>query len=214
MVILRNIIASLSKRDRLAQRVYDRCVAVARAPEHYRGGHVADSVDGRFGLLVLHLFLAIQRVDRAQPDGKAMVQALIDCFVRDMERNLREMGAGDIGVAKNVKQMAQALNGQLYAYQRAVAEGPEALRETLLRNVVASSGIGGGQEGADSVGDDDAETASETPPEAPSAAQYAAAGRLTGYAQAQMQALAGQPDASCLAGALELLPAETAYQGG
>lgn len=210
MVILRNILASLSKRDRLAQRIYDRCVAAARAPEHYRGGHVADSVDGRFGLLVLHLFLAIQRLDRAQPDGKAMVQALIDCFVRDMERNLREMGAGDIGVAKNVKQMAQALNGQLYAYQRAVAAGPEALRETLLRNVVASAGIGGEQAGGETGNQAGADSAAA----APSEAQRAAAGRLTGYAQAQMQALAGQPDETCLAGRLDLLPAEAAYRGG
>lgn len=190
MVVVRNLIALFSKRDRTAQRVYDRCVAAARAPEHYGSDGAPDTVDGRFGLLVLHLFLASDRLRRIGREGDALVQALIDCFVRDMDKNLREMGAGDVGVAKNVKRMAEALNGQLRAYHAAAGGGPEALRESLVRNVLA----GGATAGAEAAG--------------------AAARRLAGYAVAQRRHLAAMPDAELLAGRLPLRPVAEAYADG
>ena len=187
MVFLRNMLALVSKRDRLAQRIYDQCVAAARAPQHYGDGAAADSVDGRFAVLALHLFIAARRLQQAGPEGKALVQSLIDCFIRDMDRNLREMGAGDVGVAKNVKQMAKALNGQFHAYERAVKEGPDALRASLLRNVLAR------------------------PDEATDEQALAAARRLAGYAYAQMLYLSLQPDTVCLAGRCPMQPAPTGY---
>lgn len=189
MVVVRNLIALVSKRDRTVQRVYDRCVAAARAPEHYGSDGAPDTVDGRFGLLVLHLFLASDRLRRIGREGDALVQALIDCFVRDMDKNLREMGAGDVGVAKNVKRMAEALNGQLRAYHAAAGEGPEALRESLVRNVLAGGATAGAEAGA-------------------------AARRLAGYAIAQRRHLAAMPDAELLAGRLPLRPVAEAYTDG
>jgi cytochrome b pre-mRNA-processing protein 3 len=186
MVLLRNMLALLSKRDRTAQRIYDQCVAAARAPEHFGDGRVADSVDGRFAMLALHLFIAARRLGQAGAEGRALVQALVDCFVRDMDRNLREMGAGDVGVAKNVKRMAHALNGQLHAYEAALTAGPEALRASLLRNVFGLS--------------EDAAGALEWPVR-----------RLAGYVQAQMLYLSSRPDADCLAGRCPLQPAAAAY---
>lgn len=186
MVLVRNLIALVSKRDRTAQRIYDRCVLAARAPEHYGEGAAPDSVDGRFAMLTLHLFLAVARLRAIGREGEALVQALIDCFVRDMDRNLREMGAGDIGVAKNVKRMAHALNGQLLAYQAALGEGPEAFRASLLRNVLGR-------------------------PESEAAAHEAVLDRLTAYAVAQIEHLATRPDAELAAGRLELQPVAAAY---
>ena len=185
MPFLRNIIAVFSPRDRLVQRLYDDCVATARAAEHYGPGRVADSVDGRFDLLVLHLFVMARRLGAIGQAGDALVRSLIEAFIRDMERNLREMGAGDIGVAKRIKYMAQALHGQMQAYTRALDAGDSAMREALARTLFPD-----GNGGAD-----------------PAAAQ-----RLAAYVRAQIDAMAAQPDASCLAGRCRLLPAAEAYR--
>ncbi|MGF1624132.1 MAG: ubiquinol-cytochrome C chaperone family protein [Alphaproteobacteria bacterium] len=198
MVLLRNLLALVSKRDRLAQRIYDQCVAAARAPAHYGDGSVADSVDGRFAMLTLHLFIAAHRLRGAGPEGEALVQALVDCFIRDMDCNLREMGAGDVGVAKNVKQMALALNGQLHAYERALVEGPEGLATSLSRNVFAQADARGTDSGRTDEGLD--QTAGQS-----------AVRRLTGYTIAQIGHLSAQADADCVAGRCRMLPVPAAY---
>lgn len=192
MAILRNVIARFSKRDRLAAQVYADCVAVARDPSHFRDGQVPDSVDGRFDLLALHLFIVIHRLRGAGAAGEALTQSLIDCFVRDMDQNLREMGAGDIGVARRVKYMAQALNGLLHGYEAALREGGDALAGCVLRNVFS---VTPGGEGGDPA----------------SPAQQAAARRLASYVQAQVIYLSFMADADCLAGRCPMQPADVAY---
>ena len=191
MVLLRNMIARFSRRDRIAAQIYGDCVAVTRDPAHYCGGRVADSVDGRFDILAMHLFLVIHRLRAAGSDGQAMVQSVIDSFVRDMDQNLREMGAGDVGVARNVKHMAEALNGLLRGYERALAEGPGALADYAGRNVILRT--------------DDDEAAELT------ADQQTAAQRLAGYVQAQIAFLSTVPDDECLAGRCRMRPAAVAY---
>lgn len=190
MVLLRNMIARFSKRDRIAAQIYGDCVAVTRDPAHYRDGHVADSVDGRFDILALHLFIVIHRLRDAGPDGQAMVQSIIDSFVRDMDQNLREMGAGDVGVARNVKHMAQALNGLLRGYERSLADGPAALADYAGRNVIQRTDDGEAELTAD---------------------QQAAAQRLAAYVQAQIAFLSTVPDDACLVGRCSMQPAAVAY---
>ncbi|MEZ5667261.1 MAG: ubiquinol-cytochrome C chaperone family protein [Alphaproteobacteria bacterium] len=158
-------------------------MAVARAPAHYGPDRVADDVDGRFDMLVLHLFFMIRRARVAGAAGAGLVQALLDCFVRDMDNNLREMGAGDIGVAKRVKYMVHALNGQLHSYLTAADEGPAALRAVLARTMFAD------QPAAD-----------------------AAAGRLAAYAGRQMDALGAATDVDLAAGRARMHEADDAYR--
>ena len=49
-------------------------------------------------------------------DGKALSQQLFDSMFADMDLSLREMGAGDIGVSKRVRAMAEAFMGRLESY--------------------------------------------------------------------------------------------------
>ena len=59
-----------------------------------------------------------------------------------MDDNLREMGAGDLGVARRVKFMAGALNGRLLAYQEALQGKIEGnLREVLIKNLYRGADI-------------------------------------------------------------------------
>ena len=83
-------------------------------PCFYREYGVADTVNGRFDLLVLHL--------------------------RDMDHNLREMGIGDLSVPKEMQRIGQAFYGRAQVYRSALAaDGKAALVEALTRNVYEGS---------------------------------------------------------------------------
>jgi cytochrome b pre-mRNA-processing protein 3 len=120
--------------------LYGVIVAQARVPDFYEEFGVADSVDGRFELIVLHLALVTRRLVR-NSEGAALANVLIDRFGRDMDDNLREMGVGDLTVPKRMKRMFEALYGRTRSYQGALDEsGSHALEAALGRNVFGGRG--------------------------------------------------------------------------
>lgn len=126
------------ERAEIAQRLYAAALAQARAPGFYRAG-VPDTVDGRFDLLMLHVFLLVRRLRRDGAAGAALSQALFDAAFDDMDRALREMGVGDLGVPKRIEAMARAFYGRAAAYDAALdAEDDTALRRALGRNLVGA----------------------------------------------------------------------------
>lgn len=122
-----------------AHRLYIALVAQARQPFFYETLHVPDSVDGRFDLILLHVFLFTHRL-RHEESGpqESLATAITDTFFEDMDRSLREMGVGDMSVGKKIKVMAHALNGRFLAYNNALPD-PEALRFALTRNIYSSA---------------------------------------------------------------------------
>lgn len=118
-----------------ALRAYRAAVAAARAPDWYLTGGVDDSVDGRFDMVALMTSLLLVRLE-AEGSATAALQAeIIECFVDDMDASIREMGIGDMVVAKHVGRMTGALGGRLGAYRRALAADDLALGEALARNL-------------------------------------------------------------------------------
>jgi cytochrome b pre-mRNA-processing protein 3 len=114
--------------------LYAKAVGQARQEIFYRLGGVADTVDGRFDLLVLHMFLILHRLGREGAAMRGLTQSLFDLMFDDMDRSLREMGVSDMSVGKRVKEMARALYGRIDAYEPALAD-PEQLRLALSRNL-------------------------------------------------------------------------------
>ena len=120
--------------------LYGMIVAQARLPVFYRDYAVADTVNGRFDLLVLHLSIVLGRLwkDPAASDLKLLRQGVFDRFCQDMDANLREIGIADLKVPKEMTKMGQAYYGRAQAYQVALDQpGNEALAETLSRNIYA-----------------------------------------------------------------------------
>ena len=109
--------------------LYRAIVAQARLPVFYQALGVPDTVDGRFDLLLLHVLLVM----RCLPD--AARQSLFDLLFLDMDRNLREMGVGDMSVGKRIKPMLEAFYGRAKAYEAALADGEGALAAALGRNL-------------------------------------------------------------------------------
>ncbi len=107
-----------------AHAVYARLVTQARQPFFYREAGVPDTLDGRFEMVLLHLFLVLRRLQR-EPGKRAEAFAceLTQAFFGDMDRSLREMGVSDTGVGKRVKKMGAAFYGRLDAYTKALGSG-------------------------------------------------------------------------------------------
>ena len=121
-----------------ARILYAALVEQARHPDFYARLDVPDSLDGRFELVALHTFLVLRRLKEAgQAAGTG--QALVDCFVEDMDASLRELGAGDLGVGRRVKTMVQALYGRIAAYERGLVDSGGALEAALKRNLFGTA---------------------------------------------------------------------------
>lgn len=119
--------------------VYALLVAQARQPVFYQDLDVPDTLDGRFDLVALHVFLVAHRLKAAGAEAEAFSKALIEVFVDDMDRSLREMGVGDLSVGRKVKQMMAGFYGRARAYEEALESGGASLEETIARNLYGTS---------------------------------------------------------------------------
>ena len=130
--------------------IYGMIVTQARESIFYRdlsdqhqgsdqGLGVPDTVEGRFDLLLLHLWLVLRRL-RSTQDGPALSQALFDRFCEDMDDNLRELGVGDLAVPKRMRAFGEAFYGRARAYDRAMDDGGDVLASAICRNILNGAG--------------------------------------------------------------------------
>ena len=120
--------------------IYGMIVTQAREPLFYQDLGVPDTVDGRFDLLLLHLWMVLRRL-RQVTDGVELGQALFDHFCADMDDNLREMGVGDLAVPKRMQAFGEAFYGRSAAYDLALTDNGEALAQALCRNILEGGHI-------------------------------------------------------------------------
>ena len=121
--------------------IYGMIVAQAREPLFYRALGVPDTVNGRFDMVLLHLWVVLRRLRRIE-GGAGLSQALFDHFCGDMDANLRELGVGDLTVPKRMQKFGEAFYGRSAAYDAALDAGGEPLAQALCRNVLDGGDIG------------------------------------------------------------------------
>jgi cytochrome b pre-mRNA-processing protein 3 len=131
--------------EQAAARLYAAIVGQARRAAFYVDHEVPDTVDGRFDLIVLHVMLVMRRLRREGAEGQHAAQELFDYMFKDMDRSLREMGVGDMGIGKHIKKMAKAFYGRAHTCEVALdstAGGLEsALMATLYRARAPADGV-------------------------------------------------------------------------
>ncbi|MBX9709550.1 MAG: ubiquinol-cytochrome C chaperone family protein [Xanthobacteraceae bacterium] len=115
--------------------IYGMIVAQAREPAFYASLNVPDTVNGRFDMLLLHLWMVLHQL-RTCDDGEALAQALFDHFCADMDDNLREMGVGDLTVPKRMQAFGEAFYGRTAAYDSALSAGETELAAAIGRNIL------------------------------------------------------------------------------
>jgi cytochrome b pre-mRNA-processing protein 3 len=134
---------SRSRVGETAAGFYGSIVAQARTPAFYAAGGVPDNMEGRFGLIGVHMFLVLERIRLEGEKGNEIGRALLEAFMTDMDDNMREIGIGDTVVPRRVKKAAAALREHLEAYRAAFAQVDDAqLTELLARYVYLEGGAG------------------------------------------------------------------------
>ena len=111
--------------------------AQARQPVFYERFGVADTVEGRFELYVLHLVLVLHRLKGQGSQAAETSQAVFDTFLRNLDEGLRDMGVGDLSVGKKMRKLGEAVYGRIKGYDRAFAEADSAAAlEVLIARTV------------------------------------------------------------------------------
>lgn len=128
--------------------LYAAAAAQARAPGFYVEAGVPDTREGRFELYTLHVILLMDRLRGQGEAADETSQALSERYVRGLDDAFRELGIGDVGLAKRMKALGQAFYGRLKAYSEGFAALPDA---APLRDVVARTALEGGEGDADAL---------------------------------------------------------------
>jgi cytochrome b pre-mRNA-processing protein 3 len=116
--------------------VYSAIVAQSRQARFYADWGVPDTVTGRFDMICLHMALLFRRLRSENKEVRDFSQAVFDLFFKDMDRSLREMGAGDLAVPKKIQKMGNMFYGLLTSVNRAMDdEDAAALEGVLARNL-------------------------------------------------------------------------------
>ena len=119
--------------------LYLRAVDQARSPALYETLGAPDTIEGRFELYSLHVYLLLARLKDQGPQAAETAQSLFDTYVKSLDDALREMGVGDLSVGKKMRKLGEAFYGRVKSYEEAFAALPDqtALRALLVRTVFA-----------------------------------------------------------------------------
>lgn len=117
-----------------AYALYAHINEASRRPHFFESWGVPDTIDGRFEMIVLHMFIYLHSLKQKEMDSTELQRTLIEAFFEDMDRSVREMGVGDTGVSKRIKKMANAFYGRIHAYDTAL-DDTSALDAAIIKNV-------------------------------------------------------------------------------
>ena len=121
------------------QQLYAALVAQARRPGLYARLGAPDRIDARFELYTLHLALLLGRLKGQGEAAAETAQALFDAFIGALDDALRELGVGDLSVAKKMRKLGESLYGRMNAYEEPLRERDvDRLAVALARNVYES----------------------------------------------------------------------------
>ncbi|WP_340645242.1 ubiquinol-cytochrome C chaperone family protein [Phenylobacterium sp.] len=125
--------------------LYAAVVDQSRTPALYEAYAAPDTVEGRFEIYTLHVFLLLDRLKRQGPQASETAQALFDTYVSALDAALREMGVGDLSVGKKMRKLGEAFYGRVKSYETAFDSLPDiaALNALLVRTVYAEAPSGG-----------------------------------------------------------------------
>lgn len=182
--MLANLLRKKQTYDRkAAEQIYLAVTEQARMPHFYSVWDVPDTVEGRYEMLILHMFFVLRLLQEDKDKSSAQTkeaedfaQALFDIMFKDMDRSLREQGVGDLGVPKRIKKMAKAFYGRVFAYENGLKDGT--LAAAVGRNIYDSN----------------------------SAAPEKSVKQLAQYAEKQYAHIMAEPAKDILAGRIDWLP--------
>ena len=118
------------------QAVYEAATRQARQPDFYRELGAPDTPEGRFELYSLHVVLLLHRLKGEGGEAAETAQALFDTFLSALDDALRELGVGDLSVAKKMRKLGEAFYGRAKAYDNLLATADRAELSALIERTV------------------------------------------------------------------------------
>jgi len=120
-----------------AHQIYHALVMQARSEDFYARMDVEDSIDGRFDMILLHLYLVDARLEKKGEPFVRLRRLVQEVMISDLDRSFRELGVGDMSVGKEMKKVGAAWLGRKAAYAEALASplDDENIRAVLVKNI-------------------------------------------------------------------------------
>ena len=126
-----NLLRKGAARKQKGAALHDGLVTRARQAVFFRDFAVADTIDGRFDMVVLHAWLALSALKEAGLHEVA--QGLTDAIFIGFDEAMREQGAGDMGLSRKMRAFADAFYGRVAAYE--LAKDENEMAAALARNL-------------------------------------------------------------------------------
>ena len=119
--------------------IYQKIVKFSRNKIFYTKFKVPDTIDGRFDMLVLITIIVVFRLSKIKDEGIKLSQKIFDIVFKDLDFSLRELGAGDVTVANNMKKLISSYMGRQKIYLKAFKNDDEkflamAFKNNIFRN--------------------------------------------------------------------------------
>jgi cytochrome b pre-mRNA-processing protein 3 len=141
------LFGGLTARPALGAGLFDAATREARQPNWYRDGGMADTLEGRFAVLVTVVALIMVRLEALGEGGRHVSVALTERFVEVMESEHRELGIGDPTLGKTVRKLVGALSRRVDSWRSAMS-GELAWSEVASESLLGDSAVDGYREKA------------------------------------------------------------------
>ena len=100
----------------------------------YKKIMVPDTLDGRFDLIILHIFVILKVYKNSSEQNKNFTQKLFDIFMLEVESSYREMGISDQSFSKKMKVVIESFYGRTKMYDLNFNNKDEFIN-CLIRNI-------------------------------------------------------------------------------
>ena len=122
------------KFETISNDIYQKIVNFSRNKIFYTKYNVPDTIDGRFDMLVLITIIVVHRLSKIKNEGSELSQMIFDVVFKDLDYSLRELGAGDVSVANNMKKLISSYMGRQKIYVKAFKSKDEKLLALAFKN--------------------------------------------------------------------------------
>ena len=95
---------------------------------------VKNDINGRFEIIILHIFIIFNSLDQNNNENKLFKQNLLETFIDELESTYRELGISDNTFSKKMKIAAKSMYGRLSIYSDTINDR-KSFDEALLRNI-------------------------------------------------------------------------------
>ena len=125
--------------------LYTDLVTQSRSAQFYTHMHVDDTLEGRFDMIALHIFIVLRYLESLGAETQNLRQQVMEAMISDLDRSLRELGVGDMAVGKQMKTLGGGLLGRVKAYADGLdrwqtENNADMLDAAIRRNVYRDAG--------------------------------------------------------------------------